>query len=55
MMEGLEYVRPTHVFHLAKSIVVHRLLLTPEARLAGKTGSQVFEALLREITVPMGT
>ena len=54
LMEGLEYVRPTHVFHLAKSIVAHRLLLTPEARLAGKTAITVFEGLLREITVPMG-
>lgn len=53
LLDGLDHVKPTHVFHLAKFVIAHRLVLTPESRLEGKNSYQVLEQLLREIQVPV--
>jgi len=53
MMDGLNYVRPTHVYHLVKSVLGHRLVLTPEARISGKTAEIVLDQLVRDIPVPL--
>jgi MoxR-like ATPase len=55
LMEGLGYVQPTHIYHLAKHVLAHRLAPTSEARLAGKSAEQILEALLKELPVPVGT
>lgn len=54
MIDGLTYVRPTHVYNLARSVVAHRLIVTPEARLAGRTPEQVLATVMQEIQVPVG-
>ncbi|MEQ1875330.1 MAG: MoxR family ATPase [Bdellovibrionia bacterium] len=53
LFDGMDYVRPVHVNNLVKPILGHRLMLTPEARLEGKTVMQTLEAILREIPVPV--
>jgi MoxR-like ATPase len=53
MTEGLGYVTPTHVYRLAKPVLAHRLIVTPEARLAGKTAEMVLADILKEIPVPV--
>jgi MoxR-like ATPase len=53
LMEGQAYVQPSHVYHLAKFVLAHRLTPTSEARLAGKTGEQILESLLKELPVPV--
>lgn len=53
LFEGLDYVRPIHIHTLAKPILAHRIALTPDARLEGKTVLQTLDAILREIAVPV--
>jgi MoxR-like ATPase len=54
LFDGLDYVRPMHVNDLFKPILGHRLVLTPEARLEGKTVGQVLDAIIKEVPVPIG-
>lgn len=51
-IEGLTYVRPTHVFHLAVPVIAHRLALTPEAKFANKTTVEVVTEVLNKVKVP---
>ena len=53
LIEGQDYVDPSFVFHLIDPILSHRLVLTPEARLEGKTPSSVVESIKKEIPVPV--
>ncbi|MBX9769271.1 MAG: hypothetical protein K2X47_18485, partial [Bdellovibrionales bacterium] len=52
LVEGLDYVKPDHLFKLAKVCLAHRLAVTPESRLNGKDGAAVLESLLKELKVP---
>jgi len=54
LMEGLNYVRATQIYHLAKPVLAHRLIPTPEARLAGKTSEQILDGIMGGITAPSG-
>lgn len=53
VVEGMEYVRPAHVFALINEVVAHRLILTPEARLAGLRAEDVLENLKRQTKAPI--
>ncbi len=53
LIEGQEFVTPGHVFHLIHSVLAHRLILTTDARLAGKTSKKVLDELKTEVTVPI--
>ncbi|MBI3555056.1 MAG: MoxR family ATPase [Deltaproteobacteria bacterium] len=53
LMDGLDYVRPTHVYNLAKPVIGHRLIPTSEARLSDKTADQILTAIIQEIQVPV--
>lgn len=48
-----EYVLPDHVKLAAPAVLRHRLMLTPQARLAGVKPDQVIESLLDRIEVPI--
>lgn len=50
--DGLDYVRPTHVYHLAPLILAHRLAITTEARLEGRNVKTVLDGLIKELQVP---
>ncbi len=53
LIDGLDYVRPTHVYNLAKPVIGHRLIPTAEARLSDKTADQVLTGIIQEIQVPV--
>lgn len=52
-VEGMEYVLPSHVFSVLNEVVGHRLILTPEARLAGWRTQDVVEHLKTLVTAPV--
>jgi MoxR-like ATPase len=47
-----DYVLPADVKALAVPVLAHRLLLTPEAEMAGRTGADVVTELLATVPVP---
>ena len=49
---GRGYVTPTDVQDLAVPVLAHRLLLTPDAELAGRTAASVVEDLVRSVPAP---
>ena len=53
LMEGQTYVRPTHVFNLAPVILTHRVGLTTEARISGKTAASVIEGIIKSVAAPI--
>ncbi len=53
LMDGLDHVQPSHIFQLAKSIIAHRLVLSAEAKLQGRSQTDLVEALCKELRVPM--
>jgi MoxR-like ATPase len=55
LFDGLNYVRPMHIHDLFKPVLIHRLMLTPEARLEGKTVGQILDAIIKEVPIPVGS
>ena len=53
LFEGLDHVRPNHVLDLFKSIVGHRVALNADARMAGKTISEVLMRVVEGVPVPV--
>ena len=53
LVEGLDYVDPSHVFDLIVPVIGHRLLLSTEAKLSNRTITKVLEDLRSEVTVPV--
>ncbi len=51
-LNGADYVTPDDVRRVAPWVVVHRLVLTPEAALQGVTAGQVLEHVLANVAVP---
>jgi MoxR-like ATPase len=49
---GRSYAVPDDVKALAAPVLAHRLLLTPEAELAGRTGAEVVREVLASAPVP---
>jgi len=52
LFDGEEYVRPEHVHELAVAVLAHRLVLDPQSKFAGATGSALVADILREVPVP---
>ncbi len=52
--EGRSYVVPDDVRAVALPVLAHRVLLTPEAEVAGTTGTGVLTEVLGEVPVPAG-
>ena len=50
-VRGQDWVAPEHIKRLAPSVIAHRLLVRPEARLAGLTARGVVDEILAGITV----
>ena len=50
--EGRSFVIPDDVKQLAPFVLVHRLILTPEAQMEGITAAQVVAQILNEVPVP---
>ena len=52
LIEGSAHVTPAHVKRVFGTVVVHRLLMRPEARLSGVTPEKVVQEALRAVEVP---
>lgn len=52
-MRGATYIRPDDVQRAAVPVLRHRLVLTPQARLAGQAPEQILSGVLREIPAPI--
>lgn len=52
LMQGREYVLPDDIKYLAPHVLSHRLTLTHEAKVSGKTGKDVVNAVLSSVVVP---
>ena len=52
-IEGRDYVRPDDVKALAQPVLAHRLLLSSNTRLRGRTADDVLDEILREVPVPV--
>jgi MoxR-like ATPase len=52
-IRGRLYVLPDDVKHLAVPVLVHRLILSPDARLRGRDASEVMREVLSRIPVPV--
>ncbi len=51
-LEGRDYVLPDDLNQLAPTVLAHRLLLTVEAAMAGRTPEEVLDSVLRRVPVP---
>jgi len=52
LFDGLEFVTPDHIQELAIPVIAHRLIVDPQARFSGKTGSKILEKILDTMPVP---
>ena len=52
-IEGRDYVRPDDVKRLAQPVLAHRLLLSSQTRLRGRTTEDVLDEIVREVPVPI--
>ncbi len=53
MIEGLAFVTPGHVFNLLKPVIAHRLILTPDAKLEGRTAENVLDLVISKTPTPV--
>jgi MoxR-like ATPase len=53
LLHGDPYVTPDHVKRLAKSVLAHRIIPRPRARVQGTDGASVVEDVLRSVEVPI--
>ncbi|MFB6227957.1 MAG: AAA family ATPase [Halobacteriales archaeon] len=53
-LQGREYVAPEDIKQVAHPVLVHRLILRPEVRVEGTSGTDVIDSILRRVTVPTG-
>ena len=53
LLRGERYVTPDHVKRLAPSVLAHRLVVKPRARVQGVEGGRVVEDVLRQVEVPI--
>jgi MoxR-like ATPase len=51
-LRGAAFVTPDDVKTVSKSVLVHRLILSPDASLEGVSGSDIVDAILAQVPVP---
>lgn len=54
LLDGRDYVTPRDVKDLAIRVLSHRVILSPDGRLHGRTTSDVLERILDKVPVPTG-
>lgn len=52
-LRGREYVIPSDVQHLAPSLLTHRIHISPQTRLRGRTPSQIVAEIAERVPVPV--
>ena len=53
LLQGRDYVAPEDVQRMAAPVLVHRLVLSPEARMRNMTPERVLQGLLGGVQVPV--
>ena len=53
LLAGRDYVVPEDVLKMAPSVLAHRLVLSPEARMRNMTAERVLQNVLSGVTVPV--
>lgn len=53
LIEGYDYVSPGHVFNLIKPVLAHRIVLSPDAKLEGRTAADVLESVISKTPTPI--
>jgi MoxR-like ATPase len=53
LLHGEPYVTPDHVKRFARSVLAHRVVVKPRARVQGVDGARVVEDALRSVEVPI--
>jgi MoxR-like ATPase len=53
MFEGQAFVTPSHVYQLIKPVLGHRILITPEAKIAGKSSKDILDSIIQASPVPV--
>lgn len=51
-LEGLDHVRPSHIFKLAHPVLDHRVILTTETKLEGRSAKTVVDEVIQQVSVP---
>ncbi len=51
-LQGEEFVTPDHIKTVAKAVMAHRLILTPDAMLEGLDSGQIVDQILGQVSVP---
>ncbi|MGH2785100.1 MAG: AAA family ATPase [Actinomycetota bacterium] len=51
--EGRDYVIPDDVKALASAVIAHRLIVSPEADMSGRSGADVVDDLLEQVSIPI--
>ena len=51
-MDGREYVIPDDVQHLLPQVLAHRMLLTSDAHVAGRSADDVLHRIVRTTPIP---
>ena len=54
MLAGRDYVLPDDIRKMAPSVLCHRFILTPEARMKNTSPLSVLNALIQSVPVPGG-
>ena len=54
LLDGRDYVTPRDVKDLAIRVLSHRVILSPDGRLHGRTTADVLERILDKVPVPTG-
>jgi MoxR-like ATPase len=52
-LEGRNYAAPDDVKYVVKSVLCHRVIMAPEARLQGRDSSQIVDALIEQVPAPV--
>ena len=53
LLDGRDYVIPEDVQKMAESVLAHRLVLSPEARMRNMTAERVLQGVLQNVQVPV--
>ena len=53
LLQGRDYVLPEDVQKMAESVLSHRIILTPEARMRGMTPERLLSAVIGSVQVPV--
>ena len=53
MLSGRDYIIPEDVQRMAPSVLTHRIILSPDARMKGYEASQVLRTILKSVAVPV--